>query len=79
MNEATRTFQRDDSGKIPGTWGKMNRHGSNGENYQIIICCPQCGNLSWLPHEIARDGTIKGSLRCQHCDYHVDEIKLEGF
>lgn len=45
-----------------------------------VCCCPKCGNIARLGHEIASDGIVTPSLVCPFdgCDFH-EMVKLENW
>lgn len=46
---------------IKGTWFSVPK--VNGGS-SVLLCCPGCGEMMYLPHEIASDGTVSPSVEC---------------
>lgn len=59
-----------------GTW----RLWKSGERSSVFFCCPTCGELGMLNHEVNADGTITPSVQCpkEKCPFH-DMVRLLGW
>lgn len=67
---------RGDPQEKSGCWRRLRVSGKQ----TASISCPECGNVAWLDHDIADDGTVTPSLVCpeEACSFH-EWVKLEGW
>lgn len=61
---------------MKGTW----RLWKGGERPCVFFCCPKCGELGMLDHEVNADGTITPSVQCPkaQCTFH-ETVRLLGW
>ena len=57
---------------VSGTW-VIGVRTMAGARVMVHVCCPDCGRVCYLAHDIGPDGTLHPSLVCPHqgCTWHV--------
>jgi hypothetical protein len=51
-----------------GEWRLWQQH----DAVRVVVCCPDCGEVAELDHEVSANGTVSPSLDCPNmrCKFH---------
>jgi hypothetical protein len=80
-------FKKWDGSLEPGDWDKLPKgHWTHTTQLEwakrsVFVCCPVCGLVAGLPHEVDAQGNAHPSLQCPYppCPMHLMPVKLLGW